>query len=142
MKMMSDYNTIEGLGFAIPSATAKTVVEALISQGRLTGRPVLGFSGYSLDAAMAQEGSLVPGVYVSVVDPKSDAQKQDLRPGDLVFFAWDPSDWHSIHHVALSLGGDAMLHAPRTGDVVKVERGIAASSYWGPQFIGGLRPTG
>ncbi len=66
----------------------------------------------------------------------------DLRPGDLIFFAWDPSDWNSIHHVALSLGGAAMLHAPRTGDVVKVERGISASSYWGPQFIGGLRPTG
>jgi hypothetical protein len=70
------------------------------------------------------------------------ARMADLRPGDLIFFAWDPADWHSIHHVALSLGGDAMLHAPRTGDVVKVERGISASSYWGPQFIGGLRPAG
>ena len=66
----------------------------------------------------------------------------DLRPGDLMFFAWNTSDWNSIHHVALSLGGDAMLHAPRTGDVVKVERRISASSYWARQFIGGLRPTG
>jgi cell wall-associated NlpC family hydrolase len=70
------------------------------------------------------------------------ARMADLRPGDLIFFAWDPADPSTIHHVALSLGGDAMLHAPRTGDVVKVERGISASSYWGPQFIGGLRPTG
>ena len=66
----------------------------------------------------------------------------DLRPGDLMFFAWDTSNWDSIHHVAMSLGGDAMLHAPRTGDVVKIERRISASSYWAPQFIGGLRPTG
>jgi cell wall-associated NlpC family hydrolase len=66
----------------------------------------------------------------------------DLRPGDLMFFAYDTSDWDSIHHVAMSLGGDAMVHAPRTGDVVKVERRISASSYWAPQFIGGLRPTG
>jgi cell wall-associated NlpC family hydrolase len=66
----------------------------------------------------------------------------ELRPGDLMFFAYDTSNWNSIHHVALSLGGDAMLHAPRTGDVVKVERRISASSYWAPQFIGGLRPTG
>ena len=66
----------------------------------------------------------------------------DLQPGDLMFFAWDTSDWNSIHHVTLSLGGDAMLHAPRTGDVVKVERGISESSYWAPQFIGGLRPSG
>ena len=41
-----------------------------------------------------------------------------------------------------ALGGDAMLHAPRTGDVVKIERRISASPYWAPQFIGGLRPTG
>ena len=66
----------------------------------------------------------------------------DLQPGDLVFFAWDTSDWDSIHHVALSLGGDAMIHAPRTGDVVKIERHISESSYWRPQFIGGLRPSG
>lgn len=65
----------------------------------------------------------------------------DLRPGDLMFFANDTSNWNTIHHVALSLGGDAMLHAPRTGDVVKVERNISASSYWSSQFIGGLRPT-
>ena len=66
----------------------------------------------------------------------------DLLPGDLVFFAWDTGNWNSIHHVALWIGDDSMLHAPRTGDVVKVEHRISASSYWAPQFIGGLRPTG
>ena len=66
----------------------------------------------------------------------------DLRPGDLIFFANDTSNWNSIHHVAMSLGGDAMIHAPHTGDVVKIERHVSESSYWRPQFIGGLRPTG
>jgi serine protease Do len=84
MKMMSDYNTIEGLGFAIPSATTKAVTEELIAAGHVAGRPVLGFSGYSLTKAAAEEQNLVSGVYASVVDPKSDAYKKGLRPGDVV----------------------------------------------------------
>jgi cell wall-associated NlpC family hydrolase len=38
----------------------------------------------------------------------------DLRPGDLVFFH------RPISHVGIYLGGGMMVHAPRTGDVVKV----------------------
>jgi len=38
----------------------------------------------------------------------------DLKPGDLVFF-------HSpISHVAIYIGNGLMLHAPQTGDVVKI----------------------
>jgi cell wall-associated NlpC family hydrolase len=40
----------------------------------------------------------------------------DLRPGDLVFFH------RPISHVGIYLGGGVMVHAPRTGDVVKVAR--------------------
>lgn len=37
-----------------------------------------------------------------------------LNPGDAVFFG------RPIHHVGIYLGGDYYLHAPRTGDVVKI----------------------
>lgn len=85
MKMMSYFETIEGLGFAIPSTTTKEIVEDLLALGHVPGRPTLGFSGYSLTAEMAQEmGDTVPGVYVSTVEPKSDAYTQGLRPGDVV----------------------------------------------------------
>ncbi|MFC1404522.1 MULTISPECIES: C40 family peptidase [Streptacidiphilus] len=42
-----------------------------------------------------------------------------LHPGDLVFWSHDgtPQD---IYHVAIYLGDDQMIEAPRTGDVVKV----------------------
>ncbi|MBC3842911.1 C40 family peptidase [Streptacidiphilus sp. 4-A2] len=42
-----------------------------------------------------------------------------LRPGDLVFWSHDgtPQD---IYHVALYLGDDRIIEAPRTGAVVKV----------------------
>lgn len=38
----------------------------------------------------------------------------NLQPGDLVFFG------APIHHVGIYVGNDMFLHAPRTGDVVKI----------------------
>ena len=43
--------------------------------------------------------------------------RNHLLPGDLVFFR-DPTGY--VHHVGISLGGDKFLHAPHTGDVVKI----------------------
>ena len=44
MKLISNVsdNTLEGLGFAIPTTTVKPVVDALIADGVVTGRPTLG----------------------------------------------------------------------------------------------------
>lgn len=40
--------------------------------------------------------------------------KDELIPGDLVFFG------NPIHHVGIFIGKSYMIHAPRTGDVVKI----------------------
>jgi len=40
--------------------------------------------------------------------------RSDLEPGDLVFFG------SPIHHVGLYIGDGMMIHAPQTGDVVKI----------------------
>jgi cell wall-associated NlpC family hydrolase len=40
----------------------------------------------------------------------------DLRPGDLVFFYSD------VHHVGLYVGGGWMVHAPQTGDFVRMAK--------------------
>ena len=42
IKMMSEYDTIEGLGFAIPSSLARRWVNELITFGELQPQPVLG----------------------------------------------------------------------------------------------------
>jgi len=39
-----------------------------------------------------------------------------VQPGDLVFFG------NPVHHVGLYVGDDLFIHAPRTGDVVKISR--------------------
>ena len=57
-----------------------------------------------------------------------------LRPGDAVFFA-DSSGY--IGHMGLYIGGGKMVHAPQTGDVVKVTD-ISSGSYFA-RFAGGRR---
>ncbi|MDF2706371.1 MAG: hydrolase [Nonomuraea muscovyensis] len=42
------------------------------------------------------------------------------QPGDLLFWRSDPTNPGYISHVAIYWGGGKMLHAPRTGDVVKI----------------------
>lgn len=57
-----------------------------------------------------------------------------LKPGDTVFFA-DSSGY--IGHMGLYIGDGQMVHAPQTGDVVKVTD-IASGSYF-ERFAGGRR---
>jgi cell wall-associated NlpC family hydrolase len=56
-----------------------------------------------------------------------------LMPGDLLFFATNKSDWNTIHHVAIYLGHGEMLHAPKSGDVVKI------SPIWWAEFYRATR---
>jgi cell wall-associated NlpC family hydrolase len=57
-------------------------------------------------------------------------QVGSLRPGDLVFWAHDPADPSTIHHVGLYLGQGLMVHAPHTGALVRVDA-IRPSGYAG-----------
>jgi cell wall-associated NlpC family hydrolase len=52
----------------------------------------------------------------------------DLRPGDLLFWATDPSDSDTIYHEAIYIGGQQMIQAPRTGENVEV----SSMWMWGP----------
>jgi cell wall-associated NlpC family hydrolase len=56
-----------------------------------------------------------------------------MLPGDLLFFGPDPDHWNSIHHVAVYLGRGLMVHAPTTGDVVRI------APIWWAEFFGATR---
>ena len=58
----------------------------------------------------------------------------DVREGDLLFFAIDGSD---ASHVAIAVGGDSFVHAPSSTGVVRVER--LAAKYWADRFVGARR---
>lgn len=55
--------------------------------------------------------------------------RNDLKPGDLVFFS-KPGTPEGIHHNGIYVGDGMMVHAPQTGDVVKLSS-IARSDYLG-----------
>jgi hypothetical protein len=57
-----------------------------------------------------------------------------LLPGDLVFFM-DPSGY--VYHVGMSLGPDEFVHAPHTGDVVKIS--LLSEPYYAGHFAGARR---
>ncbi|TXK38267.1 NlpC/P60 family protein [Nonomuraea sp. C10] len=59
-----------------------------------------------------------------------------LRSGDLVFFGGGTGD---PSHVGLYLRAGLMVHAPKTGDVVKVVR-FLRSPYFGSVYRGAVRP--
>ncbi|WP_432983558.1 NlpC/P60 family protein [Dactylosporangium sp. CA-233914] len=43
-----------------------------------------------------------------------------LLPGDLVYFATDMSDWRTIYHMGIYVGGGKMVNAPTSGQKVKI----------------------
>lgn len=77
--------------------------------------------------------------YTQIKEGKAVGTYGDLRVGDLVFFNTDPSD-ASVDHVGVYIGDGKMIHAPRTGDVVKIAS--INNSYWSKKFMGGRRVAG
>lgn len=55
-----------------------------------------------------------------------------LLPGDLVYFG-NPSDPGGLHHVAIYIGDGAIIHAPHSGDVVRIQDNFlnAFDDYYG-----------
>lgn len=82
----SSGSDVEGLGFAIPSSTVKTVVESLISNGYVTGRPEAGITVLDLTSASnaMKYGVTQTGVYIQEVTG-SNAKAAGLEKGDLIY---------------------------------------------------------
>ena len=80
----TDQAGVEGLGFAIPSTTVKEIVEQLIGQGYVSGRPDLGIEGEGLSSFYQFYYSMPAGLYINYVEEDSDAAKQGIEPGDIL----------------------------------------------------------
>ena len=74
----------ESTGFAIPSTTVKQIVDQLIAQGYVSGRPTLGLSGESITKFDRYYFHIPEGLYLTGVDEHSDAFLQGIAPGDIL----------------------------------------------------------
>jgi cell wall-associated NlpC family hydrolase len=61
--------------------------------------------------------------------------KDQLQPGDLVFFAYDLNDPETIHHVGIYVGNGEMVNAPDFGEPVRVEP-LDSDYAWGRRLGG------
>ena len=75
---------VEGLGFAIPSATVKDIVEQLIDQGYVSGRPTLGITGESVSTFYQIYYNLPAGLLITEVDEASDAAAHGIAVRDIL----------------------------------------------------------
>ena len=104
---------VEGLGFAIPSTTVKEIVDQLISQGYVSGRPYLGIAVQELSSIDRLYYRLPQGVWITAVDAQSDAAAKGISPGDLLV---------SIDNTRITSGDTltSLLYNYQAGDTVLV----------------------
>ncbi len=82
----TDSAGVEGLGFAIPSATVKEIVDQLVTQGYVSGRPTLGLEGESLSSFYQHYYRMPAGLFLTYVNPASDAAKKGIEDGDILLY--------------------------------------------------------
>jgi cell wall-associated NlpC family hydrolase len=59
--------------------------------------------------------------------------QSELQPGDLIFFHSD------LHHMGMYIGGGQLIHAPRSGDVVRI---VSLSGWFQDKYAGAVRIAG
>ena len=96
-----------------------------------TGPDSYDCSGLTMQS-WASAGVYLPHFAASQYQASHPIGYDDLRPGDLLFWATNAHDSNTIYHEAIYLGGQQMIQAPRTGEDVE----ISSIWMWGPiQFF-------
>ena len=80
----TDNAGVEGLGFAIPSTTVKEIVDQLIHQGYVSGRPTLGLLGETVSRFEQYYYGIPAGLYIIRVDNDSHAYQLGIEVGDIL----------------------------------------------------------
>ena len=104
---------VEGIGFAIPSSTAREIINQLMEQGYVSGRPSLGLTGMALSSFYQSYFHLPSGYYIEEVMAGSPAQQVGIQSGDILL---------SVDGTQVSTGDDiaAALYGYAVGDSVDI----------------------
>lgn len=108
----TDSAGVEGLGFAIPSTTVKEIVDQLIAQGYVSGRPAIGFTCRETSVTERLFYRLPNGLLITAITENSDAAKKGLKSGDILTKLGDTS----IPDMATL---EAVLYSYQAGDTLE-----------------------
>lgn len=133
--VLSDREAKKTSGF---SFSGLTIVE---EARRFLGLPYLwgGTSGWGFDCSgfmfrlYQSQGISIPRDASEQAAMGGAVQKENLQPGDLLFFAKDKLA-ERIHHVGMYVGNGQMIHSPNSKSVIRIESYEAAiygEEYWG-----------
>jgi cell wall-associated NlpC family hydrolase len=117
------------------SAIARTAETLLGSPYREGGALPGGFDCSGLvNYVFARHGIAVPRDVSHLASAGVPVDRGDIAPGDLVFFAINGS---GPTHVGIAIGDGRFVHAPKSGDVVRVES--MSAGYWTSRFVAARR---
>jgi serine protease Do len=126
----------EGLGFAIPINTAKTIVDQLLKTGYVKGNPALGVicsSSFEYNEDIARQYNLPVGVLIDSVTPLSGAYKAGLKRGDIItkFVGVAVKDYDSLNNEKNKHkpGETVSVEIYRDGKTLKVEVTLTEQKY-------------
>ena len=108
-----DIAGVEGIGFAIPSSTVKLIVDQLIEQGYVSGRPSLGIRGESVSLFYQRYYRMPAGIFITELDPASDAARKGIQTDDILI---------RINNTYITSMDDmnTVLYGHEVGDTVEV----------------------
>ncbi|HEX7355691.1 MAG TPA: C40 family peptidase [Mycobacteriales bacterium] len=126
-----------------PPASSPQAAVALAAAEALEGHPYqwggTGPIGYDCSGltgkAYAAAGIRLPRTAAQQYLSGPHVPLADLEPGDLLFWASNPSNPATIEHVAIYAGKGLMVSANHTGDVVRLQ------PVWWNGYAGATRPT-
>ncbi len=74
----------EGMGFAIPSATVKSIADNIIKNGYVKGRVKIGIAGSTVSASVASANDVPQGILVSEITPGGPCDGTEIKTDDII----------------------------------------------------------
>ena len=137
-EQIAQETTVKPLSFV--DRTSHMAIEALsligihYKRGGNTPEHGLDCSGLVRYVFKESNGKELPRTSAEISKVGERVEKEDLQPGDLVFFK---TLKHAFSHVGIYLGDNKFVHAPAAGGKVRVES--MDLQYWKKRFNGGRR---